>query len=34
MPVVWHPTKWWDWFLPLDEKNGIKPTATDEVGKC
>ena len=20
IPVAWHPTRWWDWCLPEDEK--------------
>ena len=20
MPVAWHPTRWWDWYLSEDEK--------------
>ena len=28
MPAVWHPTIWWDWCLPQDEKK----TFTDKVG--
>ena len=25
MPVAWHPTRWWDWFLAEDEKKGKQP---------
>ena len=21
MPVTWHPSRWWDWCVPEDEKN-------------
>ena len=34
MPVAWHPTKWWNWCLPEDEKKGIEQVFTDKVGKC
>ena len=30
MSVTWHPTRWWDWCLPKDEKKGIEPTFTDK----
>ena len=20
MPIAWHPSKWWDWCVPEDEK--------------
>ena len=20
MPLAWHPTRWWDWCMPQDEK--------------
>ena len=20
LPVVWHPSRWWDWCVPEDEK--------------
>ena len=23
MPVAWHPTRWWDWFMPEDEEREI-----------
>ena len=34
MPVAWHPTRWWDWCLPEDEKEGTERIFTDEVGRC
>ena len=30
MPVAWHPTRWWDWCNPEDEKKEIEPTFTDK----
>ena len=24
-PAAWHPTRWWDWCFPEDEKKEIKP---------
>ena len=24
MPITWHPTRWWNWCLPEDEKKEIK----------
>ena len=21
MPITWHPSRWWDWCVPEDEKN-------------
>ena len=20
LPIAWHPSKWWDWYVPEDEK--------------
>ena len=20
MPIAWHPSRWWDWFVSEDEK--------------
>ena len=20
MPIAWHPSRWWDWCIPEDEK--------------
>ena len=20
IPIAWHPSRWWDWFVPKDEK--------------
>ena len=42
MLVTWHPTRWWDWYIPDNEKKGIEPIFTDknqykiwwEVIKC
>ena len=28
MSVAWHPNKWWDWYLPEDEKQEIEPIFT------
>ena len=33
MSVVWHHTRWLDWWMPEDEKKGIEPFFTDKVGK-
>ena len=33
MPVAWHPTRWWNWCLPEDEKKRVEPIFTDRVGK-
>ena len=24
MPIAWHPSRWWDWCVPNDEKNNKK----------
>ena len=24
MPIAWHPSRWWDWCVPEDEKNRQK----------
>ena len=24
MPIAWHPTHWWDWCVPEDEKRGTE----------
>ena len=34
MPVVWHPTRWWDWCFSEDMKKEIDPILTDKLGKC
>ena len=34
MPTTWHPTRWWDWYLPEDKKKETEPIFTDKVGKC
>ena len=33
MRVAWHPTKYWDWCMPVDEEKRIEPIFTDDVGK-
>ena len=25
IPVIWHPTRWWGWYMQEDEKKEIKP---------
>ena len=37
MPVVWYPTKWWDWCMLEDEEKEISSIFNDKVGtwlKC
>ena len=29
---AWQSTKWWNWCLLEDEKEGIEPIFTDKVG--
>ena len=24
MPIFWHPSRWWDWCIPEDEKRGTE----------
>ena len=24
MPIAWHPSRWWDWCVPEDEKKEIE----------
>ena len=24
MPIAWHPSRWWDWCVPNDEKQGTE----------
>ena len=24
MPVVWHPARWWNWFVPEEKKKEIE----------
>ena len=24
MPIAWHPSRWWDWCIPEDEKKGTE----------
>ena len=31
---AWQSTKWWNWCLLEDEKEGIEPIFTDKVGTC
>ena len=31
VPEAWHPTRWWDWYMPEDEKK--EPIFTDKVVK-
>ena len=33
MAIAWHPTGWWDWCMPRDEKKEIEPIFTDKFGK-
>ena len=33
MHVAWHPTRWWDWRLPVKQKKEVEPFFTDKVGK-
>ena len=33
MPPAWFSRRWLDWCLPEDEKKGIEPIFTDNVGK-
>ena len=33
MLVAWHPTRWWDWCLPEDEKKEAEPIFTDKAGR-
>ena len=28
--VAWHLTRWWDWCVSEEEKNGIEPIFIDE----
>ena len=30
MPAAWHPTRWWDWCMPEDNKKEINPFYIDE----
>ena len=34
MTAVWHPKRWWDWWLPKDKKKVTDPNFTDKVRKC
>ena len=34
MPIAWHPKKWWDWCLSVDDKKRIEAIFTDKVRKC
>ena len=31
MREVWHTLRWWDWYLPEDQKNETKSTFTEKV---
>ena len=24
MPIAWHPSRWWDWCVPEDEKGSVE----------
>ena len=28
MPIAWHPSRWWDWCVPEDEKGGAEKLRT------
>ena len=28
MPIAWHPSRWWDWCVPEDEKGGVEKLQT------
>ena len=30
MLVAWHPSRWWNWCMPEDEKTEIEPFLIDE----
>ena len=29
MPVAWHPKRWWNFYMPEDEKKEIEPIFTE-----
>ena len=33
MCLVWHPSRWWDWCFPENEKKETEPIFTDTVEK-
>ena len=30
MPIVWHPKRWWNFYMPEDEKKEIEPIFTEK----
>ena len=33
-PVAGHPTRWWNWYLPQDEKTETETIFADKVREC
>ena len=31
MAIAWHPSPWWDWCLPEDEKKEIETIFIEEL---
>ena len=31
MPIAWHPSRWWDWFIPEDEKKETEKKFFDHL---
>lgn len=29
--VVWHPARWWEWFMPEDEEKGTEQIFTIQL---
>ena len=34
MPIVWHPNRWWDFWVSEDEKKEIDAMFNEELLKC
>ena len=31
MPIAWHPSRWWDWCIPEDERNETEKKFFDHL---
>ena len=31
MPIAWHASRWWDWFMSENEKKEIDPMFNEEL---
>ena len=34
MPIAWHPTRWWNFCIPEDEKKELEPSCFEQCFSC